>query len=40
MTKKVLIALPDKDFELTEASLPWQNFIDAKFEVVFSIERN
>lgn len=38
MKKTVLIPLPDNDFELTEVSIPWKNFVANNIEVVFSTE--
>lgn len=38
MNKTVLIPLPDNDFELTEVSIPWKNFVDNNIEVTFSTE--
>src|SRR5713226_8249052 len=39
MTKKVIIPLPDNDFDTTEVSIPWKYFVDAGFEVTFSTEK-
>ena len=38
MTTKVIIPLPDKDFDTTEVSIPWKHFVEAGFEVTFSTE--
>lgn len=38
MTTKVIIPLPDKDFDTTEVSIPWKHFIEAGFAVTFSTE--
>ncbi len=39
MAKKVLIPIPDNDFDLTEVSVPWKNFIQNGIEVTFSTEK-
>ncbi|WP_461863315.1 type 1 glutamine amidotransferase domain-containing protein [Thermococcus sp.] len=39
MTKKVLIPIPDKDFDLTEVSIPWKYFVNNGFDVTFSTEK-
>ncbi|MFN8673877.1 MAG: type 1 glutamine amidotransferase domain-containing protein [Candidatus Sericytochromatia bacterium] len=39
MTKKILIPLPDLDFDLTEVSIPWKYFRENGFEVTFSTEK-
>jgi putative intracellular protease/amidase len=36
--KKILIPLPDKDFDLTEVAVPWKLFIDKGYTVVFATE--
>ena len=36
--KKVLIPLPDKDFDTTEVAVPWKLFRNEGFEVVFATE--
>src|ERR1700694_5762878 len=36
---RVLIPLPDADFDVTEVSVPWRLFTDAGHEVVFATER-
>jgi putative intracellular protease/amidase len=36
---KVLIPLPDRDFDTTEVAVPWRGLTDAGHEVVFSTER-
>jgi putative intracellular protease/amidase len=38
MAKKVIIPLPDKDFDTTEVSIPWKHFIEAGLKVTFSTE--
>ena len=38
MSKKVIIPLPDKDFDTTEVSIPWKHFIQAGLQVTFSTE--
>ncbi|HEY6408917.1 MAG TPA: type 1 glutamine amidotransferase domain-containing protein, partial [Ktedonobacteraceae bacterium] len=35
---KVIIPLPDHDFDTTEVSIPWKHFVGAGFEVTFSTE--
>jgi putative intracellular protease/amidase len=39
MTKRVLIPLPDCDFDTTEVSIPWQHFRANGVEVTFSTKR-
>jgi putative intracellular protease/amidase len=34
--RRIVIALPDTDFEPTEASVPWRTFRDADFDVQFA----
>lgn len=36
---KVLIPLPDKDFDTTEVAVPWRLLVDAGHEVAFATER-
>ncbi len=36
--KKILIPLPDNDFDVTEVSIPWKYFKEQGFEVEFSTE--
>jgi putative intracellular protease/amidase len=36
--KKILIPLPDKDFDLTEVAVPWKLFINKGYTVVFATE--
>lgn len=36
---KVLIPVPDKDFDTTEVSVPWRQLTDAGHDVVFATER-
>ncbi len=38
MTKRVLIPLPDHDFDTTEVAVPWQHLSNAGFEVMFATE--
>ncbi len=38
MSKKVIIPLPDKDFDTTEVSIPWKRFVEAGLQVTFSTE--
>ena len=38
MAIKVIIPLPDNDFDTTEVSIPWKHFVGAGFEVTFSTE--
>lgn len=35
---RVLMPLPDRDFDITEASVPWRMLTDAGHEVVFATE--
>ncbi|MCF6348762.1 MAG: type 1 glutamine amidotransferase domain-containing protein [Flavobacteriaceae bacterium] len=35
---KILIPLPNKDFDLTEVSVPWKLFKDKGYEVIFATE--
>jgi putative intracellular protease/amidase len=35
---RVLIPLPDKDFDVTEVAVPWRQLVDAGHEVVFATE--
>lgn len=35
---RVLIPLPDQDFDVTEVSIPWSRFAEQGYEVVFSTE--
>ncbi len=35
---KILIPLPDKDFDLTEVAVPWKVFKDNGYQVVFATE--
>src|ERR1700759_5749753 len=39
MPKKILMPLPDRDFDVTEGSVPWRLFPPAGHEVVFATER-
>ncbi|MFE1858928.1 type 1 glutamine amidotransferase domain-containing protein [Streptomyces anandii] len=36
---RVLIPLPDRDFDVTEVAVPWRTLTDAGHEVVFATER-
>lgn len=38
VTKRILISIPDQDFDTTEVSIPWLKFIESGFEVIFSTE--
>lgn len=35
---RIAIALPDRDFDVTEVATPWHRFTESGFEVVFSTE--
>src|SRR4051794_1500844 len=35
---KVLVPLPDRDFDVTEVAVPWKLLVDAGHEVVFATE--
>lgn len=37
--KKILIPLPDKDFDLTEVAVPWKLFKSKGYDVVFATEK-
>ncbi|PWK11559.1 type 1 glutamine amidotransferase domain-containing protein [Tumebacillus permanentifrigoris] len=37
-TKKILIPIPDRDFDTTEVSIPWKALTARGYEVVFSTE--
>ena len=37
--KKILIPLPDHDFDLTEVSVPWKLFKQKGYEIVFATEQ-
>lgn len=39
MTKKVIIPIPDNDFDLTEVSIPWKYFVNNGFDATFSTEK-
>ena len=39
MVARVLIPLPDRDFDTTEVSVPWRYLTGARHEVVFATER-
>jgi putative intracellular protease/amidase len=36
---RIVVPLPDRDFDLTEVSVPWKLFTEAGHEVVFATER-
>ena len=36
---RVLIPLPDRDFDVTEVAVPWRVLCDAGHQVVFATER-
>ena len=36
--KKILIPIPDIDFDLTEVAVPWKRFVENGFQVVFATE--
>jgi putative intracellular protease/amidase len=38
-TKRILIPLPDRDFDVTEVAVPWKLLTEAGHLVVFSTER-
>jgi putative intracellular protease/amidase len=38
MAAKVMIPLPDRDFDTTEVSIPWKQFVEAGLHVTFSTE--
>lgn len=37
--KRVLLPLPDHDFDVTESAVPWKVLLDAGHEIVFATER-
>lgn len=37
-TKKILIPLPDKDFDITEVSVPWKYLLNAGYIISFATE--
>jgi putative intracellular protease/amidase len=39
MTPRIIIPIPDRDFDATEVSIPWKMFTQNAFEVVFSTEK-
>ncbi len=39
MKRRVLVPLPDVDFDVTEVAVPWRRLKDAGHEVVFATER-
>jgi len=38
MRKRVLVPLPDRDFDVTEVAVPWRLLTDAGHEVIFATE--
>jgi len=36
--KKILIPIPDKDFDLTEVAVPWKRFTENGYQVIFATE--
>src|SRR5437763_9565196 len=38
MAKRVIIPLPDRDFDTTEVSIPWKHCVEAGLDVTFSTE--
>ncbi len=36
---RVLVPLPDRDFDVTEVAVPWKLLVEAEHEVVFATER-
>jgi putative intracellular protease/amidase len=38
MKRKILMPLPDRDFDVTESAVPWKLFTRAGYEVVFATE--
>jgi len=39
MMSKILIPIPDKDFDLTEVAVPWKRFTEKGYQVVFATEK-
>lgn len=39
MMFKILMPIPDKDFDLTEVAVPWKRFIEKGYQVVFATEK-
>ncbi len=37
--KRILIPLPNNDFDLTEVAVPWKLFKDKGYEVMFATEQ-
>ncbi|HFA51701.1 MAG TPA: thiamine biosynthesis protein ThiJ [Bacteroidetes bacterium] len=37
--KKIIIPLPDKDFDLTEVAVPWKMFKDKGYKITFATEK-
>lgn len=38
MTRRILVPLPDRDFDVTEVAVPWKLLRDAGYDVVFATE--
>ncbi len=38
MAQQAIIPLPDRDFDPTEVAIPWQHFVEAGWQVIFSTE--
>ncbi|MFK5889594.1 MAG: type 1 glutamine amidotransferase domain-containing protein [Flavobacteriaceae bacterium] len=36
---KILMPIPDKDFDLTEVAVPWKRFTEKDYQVVFATEK-
>jgi len=36
--KKILIPLPDNDFDLTEVAVPWKLFVQQNHQITFTTE--
>src|SRR5262245_31868675 len=39
MSKRILLPVPDRDFDLTEVAVPWKLLTSAGHQVVFATER-
>jgi len=39
MMSKILMPIPDKDFDLTEVAVPWKRFTEKDYQVVFATEK-
>jgi putative intracellular protease/amidase len=35
---KILVPLPDRDFDVTEVAVPWKHFVSRRWDVVFATE--